>query len=66
MLRTLTKGDIYAVTNIAKETIMYIQIFILVKAAFFLAGIQRSSLIIKKTEQSMKLPKNLVIIAKSL
>ena len=52
MLRTLTKGDIYAVTNIAKETIMYIQIFILVKAAFFLAGIQRSSLIIKKLNKA--------------
>ena len=46
---------------------MYIQIYILVKAAFFLEGIQQSSLTINKTnEQSqtvtlMKLTKNLVI-----
>ena len=31
---------------------MYIQIFILVNAAFFLEGIQRSSLIIKKIKQT--------------
>ena len=43
---------------------MYIQIFILVNAAFFLEGIQRSSLIIKKSNKQskidilMKLPKN--------
>ena len=51
---------------------MSIQIFIPVKAAFFLEEIQRSSLIIKtpnkqsKTGVLMILAKNLVIIASSL
>ena len=51
---------------------MYIQLYILVKAAFSLEGIQRSCLIIKKTNKQskagilMKLTKNLVIIASSL
>ena len=37
------KDSIFAVTNIAVEILMYIQIFILMKVAFFLEGIQRSS-----------------------
>ena len=41
------QNGIYGVTYVGVEIIMYIQIFILVKAAFFLEGIQRSSLIIK-------------------
>ena len=45
MLSTLTKL-IFAVTNVVVEILMYIQKFILLKAAFFLVGIQRSSLII--------------------
>ena len=48
MLSALTKGwCIYPITNVSEKILMYIQIFILVKAAFFLEGIQRSSLIIK-------------------
>ena len=41
-------SGIYAVTNIGGEILMCIEIFILMKTAFFLEGIQRSSLIIKK------------------
>ena len=33
------KDDIYALRNIDIEILMYIQIFILMEAAFFLAGI---------------------------
>ena len=68
---TQLKDGIYVAANIGVQIIMYVQIFILVKAAFFLQGIQRSSLIIKKhTKQSktfilMKLTKNLVHIASS-
>ena len=39
---------IFAVISICIEILMYIQIFILVNAAFFLEGIERLSLIIKK------------------
>ena len=42
------KDGIYADTNVSIEILMYIQIFILMKAAFFLEGIQQQSLIIKK------------------
>ena len=55
--------------NISVEFLMYIQIFVLAKTAFFLEGIQRSSLILKKpikqskTDVLIKLTKNLVIIA---
>ena len=45
------KDGIYAVTNIGVEILMYIQIFILVKAAFSIEGIHQSRLIIKKAEQ---------------
>ena len=45
---TELKDGIYVAANIGVQIIMYVQIFILVKAAFFLQGIQRSSLIIKK------------------
>ena len=38
---------IYAVTNTSAEILMYIQILILVKAAFLIEEIRRSSLIIK-------------------
>ena len=54
------------------EFLMYIQIFIPVKAAFFLEGIQRSSLIGKnpnkqnKTGILMKVAANLIIIASCL
>ena len=47
----------------------YIQIFFLVKVAFFVVGIQRPSLIIKKQSKTgilIKLTKDLVIIASSL
>ena len=66
------KDNIYAVTNIGVDLSMYIQIFILAKATFFLKGIQRSTFIIKKrTNKSktgilMELTKILVIIAKDL
>ena len=36
----------YAVTNVGVEVLMYMQIFILLRVAFFLDGTQRSSLII--------------------
>ena len=45
------KDGIFAVTNIGAEILMYTQMYVLVKAAFFLEGNQRSSLIIKKKEQ---------------
>ena len=48
------KDGIFAVTNISVEILMYIQIYIHVKAASFLEGIQRSSLIIKKTNKQSK------------
>ena len=38
----LLKDGIYAVTNIGLLTLMYIQIIILLKAALFLEGLQRS------------------------
>ena len=66
------KGGIYAVTNIDVEILNVIQIFILAKATFFLEGIQRSSLITKKSDKQIqtgiliKLTKNSVIIATSL
>ena len=66
------KDDIYALRNIGIEILMYIQIFILMEAAFFLAGIERSNLIIKKMKKQsktailIKLTKNPVIIASSL
>ena len=47
----------------------YIQIFFLVKVAFFEVGIQRPILIIKKQSKTgilIKLTKDLVIIASSL
>ena len=62
------KDVIFAVTNIGAEILMYTQIYVLVKAAFFLEGIQRSSLIIKKKNKKSKtsilteLTKNLVTL----
>ena len=41
------KDGIYAVKNIGVEVLMYIQIFILLKAAYLLEEIQRPSLIRK-------------------
>ena len=41
------KDSIYGVTNISVEILMYIQIFILVKAASFIEGIRRSTSVIK-------------------
>ena len=52
ILWTLNKDGIYVVTNIGVETLMYIQIFILIKAALFLEGCQRSSLINKRNKQT--------------
>ena len=46
------KDDSFAVTDIGVEMLMYVQIFILVKAAFFLEAIQRFSLIIKKPKHT--------------
>ena len=40
--------------NISVEFLMYIQIFVLAKTAFFLEGIQRSSLILKKPIKQSK------------
>ena len=51
---------------------MYIQIFILVRAAFFLERVQRSTLIIKKPNKQskagilIKIMKNLATIASNL
>ena len=45
------KDDIYAVTNIGAEILMYIQIFIRVKVTFFVEGIHQSSLVSKETKQ---------------
>ena len=39
-----------AVTNISVKILMYIQMFILVRVAFLLEGIQRSNFIIKKEQ----------------
>ena len=44
------KDGIFAVTNIGVGILMYIQVIILVKAAFFLDRIQRSSLITKNEQ----------------
>ena len=44
------KDNIFAGTNISVEILLYIQLFILVKAAFFLEGNQRFSLVIKNEE----------------
>ena len=72
MLCTLIKGWYLCCHKCRRRNLNVIQIFILVKAAFFLEGIQRSSLIIKKSDKqiktgiSMKLTKNSVIIAASL
>ena len=44
---TWLKDGIYAVTKIGVEILMHIQIFIPLKAIFFLKGIQQSSLIIE-------------------
>ena len=51
------KDGIYAATNIGVEIFMYIQILILVKAGFFLEGIHRSNLIIKKPQPTKHKPK---------
>ena len=72
MLSTLTKGWYLCCYKYRLRNLNVIQILILVKAAFFLEGIQRSSLIIKKSNKQiktgilMKLMKNSVIIATSL
>ena len=50
----LDAADLGTVTNIGVETLMYIQMFILVKAAFILEGIQPSSLIIKKRTNKVR------------
>ena len=56
MLPTLAKEwYLYVVTNIGVEILMYIQIFILVKAAFLFEGIQLSCLIIKKPNKQSKI-----------
>ena len=63
------KDGIFAVTNIGVEILIYIQIFILVKAALFLAEIYWSSLIINKWAKTgilMKITKKMVITASSL
>ena len=63
------KDDIFAAKNIGLEILMNIQIFILVKVAFFLEGIQRSSSITNKQSNPgilMKLTRNLVIIERTL
>lgn len=49
MPRTLINSNF--VINIGIDILVYIQIFILMKAAFFLEGIQRFSLIINKTKK---------------
>ena len=50
----LLKDGIFAVTSIDVEILMYIQIFIFVKTAFILEGIQQSSFIVKKTNKQNK------------
>ena len=45
------KDGIFAFKNINFKILMYIQIFILVKAAFSLEGIQRSRLIMKNEQR---------------
>ena len=47
----LTKVGIYPVKNIGLEILRYMQIFTLVKATFFLEGIQLSGLIINETNK---------------
>ena len=49
MLRNSTKDGICTVTIIGVEISMHIQIFISVKAFFFLKGFQQSGLIIEMT-----------------
>ena len=73
MLRTLTKGCyLCCYKNFFVEILMYILIFILVKAAFSLEGFQRSSLIVKKPNKQskigilMKRTKKLVVIVSNL
>ena len=72
MLRTLTEGLYLCCYKYRCRNFNVIQIFILVKAPFLSEGIQRSSLIIKKSDKQiktgilMKLTKNSVIIATSL
>ena len=64
------KDGIYAVTNLGIEISVYIQMFILVRVAFFLEGIQTIQFSHKKNNKKtgilMKPTKNLVIIASSL
>ena len=50
MPRTLINSN-FAVINVGIEILVYIQIFILMKGAFLLEGIQGSSLIINKTKK---------------
>ena len=50
MLRTLTKGWYLCCCNYRRRNMNYIQIFIPLKAVFFLEGIQRSSLIIRNEQ----------------
>ena len=50
----LLKDGIFAVTSIDVEILMYIQIFIFVKTAFILEGIQQSSFVVKKTNKQNK------------
>ena len=72
MLRTLTKGWYLCCYKYRRRNFNVTQIFILVKAAFFLERIQRSSLIIKKSNKQIKtgilkgLTKSSVIIVTSL
>ena len=44
MLSIWLKDDYYAVSNIGEEFLMYIQIFILLKRAFLLKGIQKCTI----------------------
>ena len=72
MLRTWTNEWYLCCYKDRCRNLNVIQIFILVKAAFFLEGIQLSSLILKKSNKQIKtdilmeVTKNLVIIASSL
>ena len=73
MIHTLTKGWHLCCYKYRRRNLNVIHIFILVKVAFFLERIQRSSSIAKKSNKQMKktgilmkLRKNSVIIAKSL
>ena len=51
MSRTSIKGRYFCFKNINFKILTYIQIFILVKAAFSLEGIQRSRLIMKNEQR---------------